>query len=92
MRGRRRSCRCWDGSPIPPQTAYDTFTSGGEAISGIGDRAVWALLGESEMGQLYVMVGENMYTVAVMASAPDTAEHRKSATIELAKLAIPRLP
>jgi hypothetical protein len=80
------------GSPIPPLTAYDTFTSGGEAVAGIGDRAVWAMLGESEMGQLYVMVGEDLYTVAVMASAPDTAEHRKAASIELAKLAIPRLP
>ena len=53
---------------------------------------MWATLGESEFGQLYAMVGPNLYTVAIMASDPDTAEHRKTGTIELAKLAIPRLP
>jgi hypothetical protein len=79
-------------SPIPPQTAFDSFTAGGEAISGMGDRAVWATLGETEFGQLYVMVGANLYTIASMASDPDTAEHRKTGSIELAKLAIPRLP
>lgn len=79
-------------SPISPQTAFDSFTTGGEAIAGIGDRAVWATLGETEMGQLYVMVGEDMYTVAIMTSAPDTAEQRKTGSIGLAKLAIPRLP
>jgi hypothetical protein len=44
------------------------------------------------MGTLYAMTGGRLYLIAVLTSDPDTGDKRRSASIELAKLAIPRLP
>jgi hypothetical protein len=78
-------------SPISPQQAFDAFLSMGEAVSGIGDRAMWVTLPGTELGTLYVLAKGNLLSVMVSVSDPNGIEEHKQASVELARLAIDRL-
>jgi hypothetical protein len=78
-------------SVLVPSALFDGLAANGEAVSGVGDRAVWVGVEGTELGSLYVMVGDNMYNVSVMTSDPASLDRSKSASIDLARLAVPRL-
>ena len=79
-------------SPISPTQTYEGFAAGAETVPGIGDRAIWAALPGTDAGSLYAMVGDSLFTLSVLTTAPDTAEERKAVTLELGQVAASRLP
>jgi hypothetical protein len=62
---------------------------GAEEIDGIGDRAV--LAGSEDFPILWVIKGDSLYAMSVLADNLDAAGKRE-ATIELARIAVGRLP
>jgi hypothetical protein len=79
-------------SPISPSKTYDGFAPGAETLTGIGDRAIWAALPGTDVGSLYTMVGDDLFTLSVLTATPDTPEQRKGVMLDLGKLAASRLP
>lgn len=63
--------------------------AGAEEIDGVGDRAV--MVGDDSFPILWVLKGDSLYAMSVLASNLDAAGKRE-ATIELAKIAVGRLP
>lgn len=103
--GGQSACNYFDANGVPvfghvlttpnefivPGQLFDGFVASGEAVPGVGDRAVWVAVPGTELGTLYVMVGESLYSASVLDTQPDTAEHRRTGAIELAKQAVGRL-
>ena len=79
-------------SPISPTKTYDAFAPGAETLTGIGDRAIWAALPGTDVGSLYTMVGDTLFTLSVLTTTPDTPAQRKTVMLDLGKLAASRLP
>jgi len=79
-------------SPISPSKTYDAFGPGAETLPGIGDRAIWAALPGTDVGSLYTMVGDNLFTLSVLTTTPDTPAQRKTVMLDLGKVAASRLP
>jgi hypothetical protein len=79
-------------SPISPTKTYDGFAAGAETLSGIGDRAIWAALPGTDAGSLYTMVGDNLFTLSILTTTPDTPAQRKTVTLDMGKVAASRLP
>lgn len=78
-------------SGIDPSQMFDANleAAGAEEIDGIGDRAV--LVGDESFPILWVVKGDSLYAMSVLAANLDGAGKR-DATIELARIAIGRLP
>lgn len=68
---------------------FEANEADGEAVSGIGDRAV--LVGDEDFPILMVLVGDRLYSLSVIADSLDGAAKR-AATEELARRSVDRLP
>ena len=78
-------------SGVDPSEMFDAnfMGEGAEEVSGVGDRAV--MVGDDNFPLLWVLKGDNLYALSVLAPNLDGAGKRE-ATIELAKIAVGRLP
>jgi uncharacterized protein DUF3558 len=78
-------------SGIDPSQMFDANleAEGAEEIDGVGDRAVF--VGDENFPILWVVKGDSLYAMTVLAANLDGAGKRE-ATIELAKIAVGRLP
>jgi Protein of unknown function (DUF3558) len=79
------------GAGIDPIQMFDANleAAGAEEIDGVGDRAV--MVGDDNFPILWVVKDNNLYAMSVLASNLDAAGKRE-ATIELARIAVDRLP
>lgn len=78
-------------SGIDPSQMFDANLegAGAEEIDGVGDQAV--MVGDDSFPILWVLKGDSLYAMSVLASNLDAAGKRE-ATIELARIAVGRLP
>ncbi|MCA1588167.1 MAG: DUF3558 family protein [Chloroflexi bacterium] len=79
------------GSAIDPTQMFEgnLDIEGAEEIDGVGDRAV--MVGSDDFPILWVIKGDSLYALSVLADNLDAAGKRE-ATIELARIAVGRLP
>ncbi|MGZ8482013.1 MAG: DUF3558 family protein [Candidatus Limnocylindria bacterium] len=78
-------------SGIDPSAMFDANfqAAGAEEIDGIGDSAV--LVGDDNFPMLWVLKGDGLYAITVLASDLD-GQGKRDAMIELARKAVDRLP
>ncbi|MEP7082105.1 MAG: DUF3558 family protein [Chloroflexota bacterium] len=78
-------------SGVDPTQMFDANleAAGAERIDGVGDGAVF--IGDDNFPILWVLKGDGLYAMTVLASNLDAAGKRE-ATIELARIAVDRLP
>ena len=78
-------------SGIDPSQMFDANleAAGAEEVDGVGDRAV--MVGSEDFPILWVVKGDSLYAMSVLADNLDAAGKRE-ATIELARIAVDRLP
>jgi hypothetical protein len=76
-------------SGISPQQMFDANAADGEDVSGVGDAAT--MVGDDDFPMLWVSVEDDLYAITVIADSLSPDEKR-AAAIELAKIAIGRLP
>lgn len=99
------SCNYWDAGGLPiagstlatPETGIDPTqmfdanvgAEGVEEVDGVGDRAV--MTGDENFPVLMVLVGDNLYSLSVLAESLD-GPGKREATIEMARLSADRIP
>lgn len=76
-------------SGVSPGDMFDANAAEGESVDGVGDDAV--MTGDDNFPILFVKAGDSLYGISVLAENLDP-EGKRQASIDLAKLAVDRLP